>query len=51
MESMITLFAGFHPDEVFNHIFSVDFAELIIVFGSIAISLGILVKFGDWWSR
>jgi hypothetical protein len=32
-------------------LFSVDMAELIIVFGTIAISLGLMVAFGNWWSR
>jgi hypothetical protein len=52
------LFIGFHPDDIFDWIVpgsrslvSVDMAELIIVFGTIAASLGILVVFGNWWSR
>ena len=45
------LFAGFHPDEVFGHVFSVDLSELLVVFGTIALSLGALVWFGNWWSR
>lgn len=28
-----------------------DMAELIIVFGTIAASIGIMVAFGNWWSR
>jgi hypothetical protein len=45
------LFAGFEPNEIFGKVFSVDMSELIIVFGTIAISIGILVAFGNWWSR
>jgi hypothetical protein len=45
------LFIGFHPDEVFGSVVSVDMAELIIVFGTIAISLYAMVLFGNWWSR
>jgi hypothetical protein len=52
------LFIGFHPDDVFGPLypgakvlFSVDMAELIIVFGTIAMSLGLMVVFGNWWSR
>ena len=48
---LFTLFIGFHPDEVFLRQVSVDMAELIIVFGTIAASLGIMVAFGNWWSR
>jgi hypothetical protein len=44
-------FAGWHPDDIFGRVMSVDAAELVIVFGTIAISLGILVAFGNWWSR
>jgi hypothetical protein len=51
MDIITTLFIGFHPDEVFDNKISVDFAELVIVFGTIAISLGIMVWFGNWWSR
>jgi len=51
MELLIPLFAGFHPDQVLGHLFSVDFSELVIVFGSIAVSLGALVWFGNWWSQ
>jgi hypothetical protein len=46
-----SLFIGFHPDDVFLRQVSVDMAELIIVFGTIALSLGILVAVGNWWSR
>ena len=52
------LFIGFHPDQVFDFLYpgakslvSVDMAELIIVFGTIAISMGAMVAFGNWWSR
>jgi hypothetical protein len=45
------LFIGFNPEEVFFNKVSVDMAELILVFGTIAISLGIMVAFGNWWSR
>ena len=48
---LFKLFIGFHPDEVFLRQVSVDMAELIIVFGTIAASLGIMVAFGNWWSR
>jgi hypothetical protein len=44
-------FAGFHPDDVFGRMISVDAAELVLVFGLIAASLGVLVAFGNWWSR
>ena len=44
---LMALFVGFHPDEVFGPsypgvktLFSVDMAELLIVFGTIAISMG-----------
>lgn len=45
------MFVGFHPDDVFDRKVSVDMAELLIVFGTIAISLGFMVWFGKWWSR
>jgi hypothetical protein len=45
------LFIGFHPDDIFGQQVSVDMAELLIVFGTIAISLGVMVVFGNWWSR
>ncbi|HWO73994.1 MAG TPA: hypothetical protein VNN21_10595 [Dehalococcoidia bacterium] len=55
---LVSLFAGFHPDEIFGWLIpgektlvSVDMAELIIVFGTIAASLGVMVVFGNWWSR
>jgi hypothetical protein len=55
---LLGLFIGFHPDEIFGpfypgakSLFSVDMAELLIVFGTIAASLGAMVAFGNWWSR
>lgn len=48
---LFSLFIGFHPDDIFGRAISVDMAELVIVFGAIAISLGIMVWFGNWWSR
>ena len=52
------LFIGFQPDEVFDFLYpgaktlvSVDMAELVIVFGTIAVSLMAMVAFGHWWSR
>ena len=55
---LTALFIGFHPDEVFDRLYpgakalvSVDMAELIIVFGTIALSMGVMVVFGNWWSR
>jgi hypothetical protein len=51
MEQLALLFAGFHPDDVFFRQVSVDMAELLIVFGTIAVSMGIMVAFGNWWSR
>jgi hypothetical protein len=51
VELLSLLFIGWHPDDVFFRLVSVDMAELIIVFGTIAASLGALVAFGNWWSR
>ena len=48
---IVALFVGFIPDEVFGRLISVDAAELVIVFGTIATSLGVMVAFGNWWSR
>jgi hypothetical protein len=48
---LFTLFIGFHPDDVFNRWISVDAAELVLVFGTLTISMGIMVWFGNWWSR
>jgi hypothetical protein len=44
------LFAGFDPNDLFG-IFSADMSELILVFGTIVLSIGALVVFGNWWSR
>ena len=49
--NLVGLFVGFHPDEVFNSKISVDAAELLLVFGTIAISMVLMVIFGNWWSR
>jgi len=51
LEVLSVLFAGFEPNKIFFEQVSVDMAELIIVFGTVAISLGLLVVFGNWWSR
>ena len=58
MNLLQQLFVGFHPDEVFGPLYpgakslvSVDMAELIIVFGTIAASLWVMVILGNWWSR
>ena len=48
---LTSLFIGFHPDDVFGAKISVDIAELLVVFGTITISLGVMVAFGNWWSR
>ena len=48
---IVSLFVGFHPDDVFNAKISVDAAELVLVFGTIAISMALMVVFGNWWSR
>ena len=48
---ILGLFIGWHPDDVFFRLVSVDFSELAIVFGTIAISLVAMVVFGNWWSR
>ena len=48
---LFSLFIGFHPDDIFGRAVSVDMAELIIVLGAIIASLGIMVWFGNWWSR
>ena len=42
---------GFRPDQPFGDLVSVDIAELLLVFGTIAISMVIMVIFGNWWSR
>jgi hypothetical protein len=51
MELLSQLFIGFHPDDLFFRKVSVDMAELILVFGTIAITMGVMVAFGKWWSR
>jgi hypothetical protein len=51
MELAHQLFIGWHPDDIFFRQVSVDMAELLIVFGTIAASMGVLVVFGNWWSR
>ena len=48
---LVQLFIGFHPDDLFGQQISVDAAELVLVFGTIAASLGVMVWFGNWWSR
>jgi ABC-type Mn2+/Zn2+ transport system permease subunit len=45
------LFAGLEPNQLFGKVFSVDMSELLLVFGTIAITIGILVVFGNWWQR
>ena len=45
------LFLGFDPDKVFGSQISVDFAELVLVFGTITLSLAFLVIVGNWWQR
>jgi hypothetical protein len=51
LEILSSLFAGFEPDTVFGGVFSVDMSELLVVFGTIFISLAAMVVFGNWWSR
>jgi len=48
---LTSLFIGFHPDDVFGRAVSVDLAELIVVFGAIAFTVGMMVILGNWWSR
>ena len=48
---LFSLFIGFHPDELFGEAISVDAAELLLVFGLLIASLGVMVWFGNWWSR
>jgi hypothetical protein len=48
---LVGLFIGFHPDDIFGNQISVDMAELLVVFGTLAISMGAMVIFGNWWSR
>ena len=45
------LFVGFDPDKIFLGKASVDISELVVVFGTIALSLAFLVVVGNWWSR
>ena len=49
--ALFLLFIGWHPDDVFLRQVSVDFSEFIIVFGTIAITMGVMVMIGNWWSR
>jgi hypothetical protein len=51
MDLLGPLFIGFEPDQIFGRVFSVDFSELLVVFGTISLSLGLMVVFGNWWSR
>ena len=51
MDLLAPLFIGFEPDQIFGGVFSVDFSELLVVFGTISLSMGLLVAFGNWWSR
>lgn len=51
MDILAALFIGFEPDEIFGRVFSVDFAELLVVFGTLSISMALMVAFGNWWSR
>ena len=51
LELLSLLFAGLEPNQLFDKVFSVDMSELILVFGTIAITLGIMVVFGSWWQR
>ncbi len=51
MDILVHLFIGWHPDDVFGRVVSVDMSELLVVFGTIASSLVALVIFGNWWSR
>jgi len=49
--NLLGLFIGFHPDDIFGRTVSVDMAELLVVFGAIAITMVVMVAFGNWWSR
>ena len=51
IETINQLFLGFDPDKVFGGQASVDISELVLVFGTITISLAFLVFIGNWWSR
>ncbi len=48
---LVGLFSGLNPEDIFGGHVSVDFAELFLVFGTVMICLGIMVVFGNWWSR
>ncbi len=45
------LFIGFEPDEIFFRLFSVDMSELLLVLGTLTVTLAVMVAFGNWWSR
>jgi hypothetical protein len=47
----LLLFMGWHPEQIFFDKVSTDFAELVIVFGTIAATLAVMVMIGNWWSR
>jgi hypothetical protein len=51
MELIPLLFAGFSPEEIFFRVVSVDTAELLVVLGTLLGSLGLMVIFGNWWSK
>ncbi len=44
-------FIGFEADDLLCQQVSVDMAELILVFASLALSMYAMVLFGNWWSR
>jgi hypothetical protein len=48
---LTSLFIGFEPDDIFGRLVSIDMAELLIVFSAIAFTVGVMVIFGNWWSR
>jgi hypothetical protein len=48
---LLGLFIGFHPDDIFGGVISVDAAEFLLVLGTISLSLAAMVVFGNWWSR
>ena len=48
---LYSLFLGWHPDDVFFRQVSVDMAELTIVFGTLVLTMIVMVAFGKWWSR
>jgi hypothetical protein len=49
--NLLLLFGGFKPEEVFGNYISADAAELLLVFGTIVVSMAIMVWLGNWWSR